>query len=34
MYRESDSNDLTFGLNKDYVIQGEKIVSQKEIENI
>ena len=34
MYRESDSNDLTFGLNKDYVIQGEKIVSQKAIEGL
>ena len=34
MYRESDSNDLIFGLNKDYVIQGEKIVSQKEIEEL
>ncbi len=34
MYRESDSNDLMFGLNKDYVIQGEKIVSQKEIEEL
>ena len=32
MFRESDSNDLIFGLNKDYVIQGEKVVSQKEIE--
>ena len=34
MYRESDSNDLTFGLNKDYVMQGEKVVSQKEIEGL
>ena len=34
MYRESDSNDLIFGLNKDYVMQGEKIVSQKEIEEL
>ena len=34
MFRESDSNNLTFGLNKDYVIQGEKIVSQKEIEEL
>ncbi len=34
MYRESDSNDLTFGLNKDYVMQGEKIISQKEIEEL
>ena len=32
MYRESDSNNLQFGLNKDYVKQGEKIVSLKEIE--
>ncbi len=31
MFRESDSNDLIFGLNKDYVLQGEKIVSPKEI---
>lgn len=34
MFRESDSNDLTFGLNKDYVIKGEKIVSQKAIESM
>ncbi len=34
MYRESDSNDLTFGLNVDYVMQGEKIISQKEIEEL
>ncbi len=34
MFRESDSNDLIFGLNKDYVIQGEKVVSQKEIEEL
>ena len=34
MYRESDSNDLTFGLNKDYVMQGEKVVSQKAIEGL
>ena len=34
MFRESDSNDLTFGLNKDYVMQGEKIVSQKDIEEL
>ena len=34
MYRESDFNDLTFGLNKDYVMQGEKVVSQKEIEGL
>ncbi len=34
MFRESDSNDLTFGLNKDYVMQSEKIVSPKEIEEL
>ena len=34
MFRESDATDLTFGLNKDYVIQGEKVVSQKEIEGL
>ena len=34
MFRESDSNNLTFGLNKDYVMQGEKVVSQKEIEEL
>ena len=34
MYREGDSNDLTFGLNKDYVIQGEKVISLKEIEEL
>lgn len=34
MYRESDSNNLTFGLNKDYVMQGEKIVTLKEIEEL
>lgn len=34
MYRESDATDLTFGLNKDYVMQGEKIISQKEIEEL
>ena len=34
MYRESDSNESTFGLNVDYVIQGEKIVSQKAIEEL
>jgi len=32
MYREADANNLIFGLNKDYVMQGEKIISQKEIE--
>ena len=34
MYREIDANDLTFGLNKDYVMQGEKVVSLKEIEGL
>ena len=34
VYRESDSNDLIFGLNKDYVIKGEKVVSQKEIDKL
>ena len=34
MYRESDSNNLTFGLNKDYVMQGEKVISLKEIEEL
>ena len=34
MYRETDANKLIFGLNKGYVIQGEKIVSQKEIEEL
>ena len=34
MYRESDSNDSMFGLNKEYVVQGEKIVTLKEIEEI
>ena len=34
MYRETDANDLIFGLNKDYVMQGEKVVSQKEIEEL
>ena len=34
MFRESDVTDLTFGLNKDYVMQGEKVVSQKEIEEL
>ncbi len=34
MFRESDSNDLKFGLNKDYVMQSEKSVSQKEIEEL
>lgn len=34
MYRETDANELIFGLNKDYIIQGEKIVSQREIEGL
>ena len=34
MYRETDANDLTFGLNKDYVMRGEKVVSLKEIEGL
>ena len=34
MYRESDANDSMFGLNKDYVMQGEKIVSQKELQKL
>jgi len=34
MFRETDADDLMFGLNKDYVIQGEKVVSQKEIEEL
>ncbi len=34
MFRKSDSNDLTFGLNRDYVVQGEKVVSQKELEEL
>ena len=34
MFREGDSNGLIFGLNKDYVMQGEKVVSQKEIEGL
>lgn len=34
MYRESDSNDLMFGLNKEYVVQGIKIVTLKEIEEL
>lgn len=34
MYRESDATNLSFGLNKDYVMQGEKIISQKEIEGL
>ena len=34
MFRESDSSHLTFGLNKDYVMQGEKAVSLNEIKNL
>ena len=34
MFRESDSDDLIFGLNKDYVDNGEKVLSQKEIEEL
>lgn len=34
MFRENDATDLTFGLNKDYVMQGEKIVSQKAIKEL
>ena len=34
MFRKNDSNDLIFGLNKDYVMQGENIVSLKEIEEL
>ena len=34
MFKESDSSHLTFGLNKDYVLQGEKIVTLKEIEDL
>ncbi len=34
MFRESDATDLTFGLNKEYVVQGEKIVTLKEIEDL
>lgn len=34
MYRETDANELIFGLNKDYVMQGEIIISQKEIEEL
>lgn len=32
MFGETDANDLIFGLNKDYIMQGENIVSVKEIE--
>ena len=34
MFRETDANNLIFGLNKDYVMQGEKIISQNEIEEL
>ena len=34
MYRESDATNLTFGLNKDYVMQGEIVVSKKTIEEL
>ena len=34
MFKESDSNDLTFGLNKDYVNSGEKVLSLKAIEEL
>ena len=34
MFRESDSNKLIFGLNKDYVMQSEKVISLKEIEEL
>lgn len=34
MFRESDSDNLIFGLNKDYVDNGEKVLSQKEIEEL
>ena len=34
MFKESDSSHLTFGLNKDYVMQDEKIVTLKEIEDL
>ena len=34
MFGETDANDLIFGLNKDYVMQGEKIVTLKEIEEL
>ena len=34
MFKESDANDSMFGLNKDYVMRGEKVVSQKEIEEL
>lgn len=34
MFKESDSNDLMFGLNKDYVNSGEKVLSLKAIEEL
>ena len=34
MFRESDSNNLMFGLNKDYVMKGETVISLKEIEEL
>ena len=34
MYRETDANDLTFGLNKDYANKGEKVLTLKEIKNL
>ena len=34
MYRETDVNELIFGLNKDYVLQGERVISLKEIEEL
>ncbi len=33
-YRESDYNNLAFGLNKDYVIKGEKILTLREINRL
>ncbi len=34
MFRESDYDNLAFGLNKDYVMRGEKVLSLKEIEEL
>jgi DNA processing protein len=34
MYRETDANDLTFGLNKDYANKGEKVLTLNEIKNL
>ena len=34
MFRETDASDLIFGLNKDYVMQGEKVFSQKAINEL